>query len=78
MIKRERKRKYKAIKKAFKARDAASKYIDKTARVSVIMDRLSVSKIKQLSTKDLARMLIDASWFKPDPPPPQNAKPSIK
>jgi hypothetical protein len=57
-VKRERKRRYKRLRKLFKARDAASKYIDIKVKVSLLDKNLSRDIVDGHFTSDLAKLIL--------------------
>lgn len=58
-MKRERKQRYKRLKKLFKARDMASKYIDMRISISLLDSSVSDIIIDQYFTSDLAKRIVD-------------------
>jgi hypothetical protein len=76
IIKRERKRRYKKLKKLFKARDMASKYIDRVITISLLDGSISRDAVECNFTGVLAKMIIDTHrkivGIRPPAPPSQN------
>jgi hypothetical protein len=78
MMKRERKRRYKRLKKLFRARDMASKYINRVIRVSLLDRGLPRDIDLETTTGVLAKHIIDTHRkilglrIRPPKPPSQS------
>lgn len=79
MIKKERQRKSKHLKKLFKARDMASKYIDGIMPVSEVEKWFSEFEVSTQFTSTIAKTIVDnhKRWLRPPPPPPRNTRRSL-
>jgi hypothetical protein len=75
IVNRERKRRYKRLKKLFKARDMASKYIDRVITVSLLDKNLSRDMVDCNYTGVLAKIILDTHrkivGIRPPAPPSQ-------
>lgn len=77
IIKKERKLRYRKLKKLFKARDMASKHIDRTMKISLLDKALDTNTVNSHFTGNLAKMIIDTHkrilgiTIRPPKPPSQ-------
>jgi hypothetical protein len=78
IMKKERKRRYKRLKKLFKARDMASKYINRIIRVSLLDKSLPRDIDLETTTGVLAKHIVDTHkrilglTIRPPKPPKQD------
>ncbi|MGE6370629.1 hypothetical protein ACQKDB_15995 [Planococcus kocurii] len=78
-IKRDRNKRCRTIKKLFKARDAASKYIKTDMPISFLLRMVGHQSAGYMTTAAIAKLIVDNGdlWLNKPPAPPKQGKPSM-
>lgn len=77
-IQRDRNKRYRTIKKLFKARDAASKYTKNKMPISFLLRMIGEQSVRHMTTTAVAKTIVDyGDMWLIKPKPPRNVKPSI-